>query len=147
MKCPCGGAEYDRCCGPRHLGSALAPTAEALMRSRYSAFVLGRADYLATTQRAPFGEVSTVFDKSVKWLGLTVHHARGGEGDSEGEVEFTARYLARDRLCALHETSTFERIAGRWLYTEGAPERTETRVERNAPCPCGSGRKFKSCCA
>lgn len=59
------------------------------------------------------------------------------EGDSAGEVEFTARYLAHDRLCALHETSSFERIAGLWLYTEGAAERAETRVERNATCPCG----------
>ena len=112
------------------------------MRSRYSAFVLQKPDYLSATQRAPFDTVgATAFGESVKWLGLTVHRA------AECEVEFTARYLSRDRLCTLHESSGFERVDGRWLYTSGDPQRTEARVERNAPCPCGSGKKFKSCCA
>lgn len=118
------------------------------MRSRYSAYVLGLADYLGATQRAPLDQRGTVsWSRSVKWVGLTVHHARGGEGDPAGEVEFTARYLLGDQLCSLHERSAFERVEGRWRYTTGSPEHSQTRVERNAPCPCGSGRKFKSCCA
>ena len=118
------------------------------MRSRYSAFVLQKPDYLAATQRAPFDTVgATAWGESVKWLGLTVHRAKGGPADFSGEVEFTARYLSRDRLCTLHESSGFDRVEGLWLYTRGEPQRTEERVERNAPCPCGSGKKFKSCCA
>ncbi|MBS1153042.1 MAG: motif domain protein [Myxococcaceae bacterium] len=147
-RCPCGGGEYPSCCGPRHTGAAPAPTAEALMRSRYSAYVRGLAGYLAATQRAPLDEKGTLsWAGSVKWLGLTVHFAKGGEGDGAGEVEFTARYLAGERLCSLHERSAFERDGGRWLYTTGTPEHSEQKVERNAPCPCGSGRKFKRCCA
>ena len=118
------------------------------MRSRYSAFALEQPQYLAATQRLPFdGAGTSRFGKSIKWLGLTVQRARGAEDDLAGEVEFTARCLAGDRLCTLHERSRFERVGGRWLYAEGDPQRTEARVERNAPCPCGSGRKFKSCCA
>ena len=143
--CPCGGGDYAQCCGPLHDGTRPADTAQALMRSRYSAYARGLVAYLASTQRAPMDETGT--RAPVKWVGLTVHRAKGGQGDATGEVEFTARYLAGDRLCSLHETSAFERVAGRWRYTTGEPDHAETKVERNAPCPCGSGRKFKSCCA
>ena len=88
-RCPCGGGDYERCCGPRHTGAAPAPTAEALMRSRYSAYVRGLAAYLAATQRAPLDEQGTLsWAGAVKWLGLTVHWAKGGEGADA--VEFTA---------------------------------------------------------
>ena len=115
------------------------------MRSRYSAFALGLPHHLAATQRAPFGDAG--LEPGAKWVGLTVHRARGAGDDAVGEVEFTARCLLGDRLGTLHEVSSFERIAGLWLYSAGLPHRTEERVERNAPCPCGSGKKFKSCCA
>jgi SEC-C motif-containing protein len=118
------------------------------MRSRYSAYVLGLTDYLGATQRAPLDAKGTLsWSGSVKWVGLTVHEARGGEGEPTAEVEFTARYLSGEALCSLHERSAFERIDGRWIYTTGTPDHAEAKVERNAPCPCGSGRKFKSCCA
>ncbi len=113
------------------------------MRSRYSAYVLNLSDYLAATQRAPMDPRAL---SRTRWVGLTVHRAKGGPGDGVGEVEFTARYLAGDRLCSLHETSAFERVGGRWVYTTGENELTQARVERNAPCPCGSGEKFKRCC-
>jgi SEC-C motif-containing protein len=115
------------------------------MRSRYSAFALNLPGYLAATQQAPFDAAQPLNEG--KWLGLTVHRAEGAQGEQRGEVEFTARYLTGNRLCILHERSQFERSQGRWLYTTGDPQRSEERVERNAPCPCGSGRKFKSCCA
>ena len=101
---------------------------------------------LAATQRAPFVESAGSLDPTLKWLGLTVHHAKGGEEDSIGEVEFTAHYLSHGMRCALHERSAFEQVAGLWLYTAGEARRTEEKLERNAPCPCGSGKKFKSCC-
>jgi len=139
MKCPCGAGLYDACCGPRHSLAAPAQTAEQLMRSRYSAFALGLGPYLAATQRAPFDPERTSLP--LKWVSLTVHRF------SEAEVEFTARYLAAGSLCSLHEVSAFEKVDGRWLYTTGEPELSEARVERNSPCPCGSGKKFKGCCA
>jgi SEC-C motif-containing protein len=142
MICPCGGGLYASCCGPRHDGAAPAPTAEALMRSRYSAFVLRLPNYLAATQRAP---MEGALDDKVHWLGLTVHAAKGSADDTTGEVEFSARYLAGGRLCTLREVSAFERDAGRWLYLDGKTQHSEEKLERNAPCPCGSGKKYKSC--
>src|SRR5512142_2721079 len=94
--CPCGGGAYATCCAPRHDGTRPAETAEALMRSRYSAFALGRADYLQVTHDVPATEEGRVeleaAARSVKWIGLTVHRTeRGGPGDEDGVVEFTAR--------------------------------------------------------
>lgn len=137
MICPCGGGPYAACCGPRHDGSAPAPTAEALMRSRYSAYALGKGDYLAATQRAPFD--ATRLNAGLVWVGLQVHEA------TVDRVAFTARYLAGNTLGVLKERSSFEQRDGRWIYTDGEPSLTEEKVERNQPCPCGSGRKFKSC--
>lgn len=150
QRCPCGGPTYATCCGPRHDGTRPAETAEALMRSRYSAFVLARADYLQATHDAPATEEDRrqleAAARSVTWLGLTVHGAeRGGPGDDEGFVDFTARSLEKNEVVELHERSRFRKASGRWLYADGAPTVTRTRAERNAPCPCGSGRKFKQC--
>lgn len=104
------------------------------MRSRYSAFALGRFDYLEATQLAPFegGEPQV-------WVCLTVHRA------AEDQVEFTARYLEGEKLVSLHERSHFVRREGRWLYAGGSPQVSTARVGRNEPCPCGSGKKLKSC--
>ncbi len=137
MKCPCGSGQYTGCCGPRHDGTLPAPTAEALMRSRYSAYALGNGDYLAATQRAPFD--ATRLNAGLVWVGLQIHEA------STDVVEFTAQYLAGDRLGVLRERSSFVQVNGRWIYTDGEPSLTETKVERNQACPCGSGKKFKAC--
>lgn len=120
------------------------------MRSRYSAFALGLADYLQATHDVPATEQGRrEFEAaagSVTWLGLTVHGAeRGGPGDDEGFVEFTARSLEQHQVVELHERSRFRKVDGRWRYVDGAPRVTRSRAERNAPCPCGSGRKFKQC--
>ncbi|MFZ5444928.1 MAG: YchJ family protein [Myxococcota bacterium] len=147
--CPCGGGAYASCCGPRHDGSRPAETAEALMRSRYSAFARADVDYLARTQLKPsegtWAETKQ-WAASVTWLSLEiVERERGGVADDAGVVEFIARYLEGDRVVALRERSTFVRRDGAWIYDAGKPSVTETRVERNQPCPCGSGRKFKQC--
>ena len=149
--CPCGGGEFETCCLPRHDGSSPAPTAEALMRSRYSAFATANVEYLRATQTKPTRDASSwdetrTWAQSVGWVGLTiVDRVKGGEGDDDGVVEFIARYVDGDGVTALKERSTFLRHEGRWIYDEGAPDVTRTRVERNAPCPCGSGKKFKQC--
>ena len=123
--CPCeSGQSYAACCGPWHTGLAEglhAPTPEALMRSRYSAYVLGLIDYLLATwhpSTAP-GELEL---PPVKWLGLEVRHAQA-DGDA-GVVEFVARCREGGRAQRLHETSRFVRQGGRWYYIDG--QMTET---------------------
>ncbi|MDA1101844.1 MAG: YchJ family protein [Proteobacteria bacterium] len=157
-ECPCGSAQpLAACCGPYIDGRAPAPTAEATMRSRYSAHVLGNADYLAATlsaeQRADYdkAEVEKSF-ADTKWLGLEIRKTDlGGAADETGTVEFVARYRNGKQATAHHELSFFTREDGRWVFAgcEMNPKAPTVRVEkvgRNAPCPCGSGKKYKKCC-
>ena len=130
--CPCGrlsGAgkagkalTYGACCG-RWLeaapDTALPPDAESLMRSRYSAFVLERADYLQSSWVDSHRPESIAFDPATKWLGLDVR-AHRQTSDSTAEVEFVARQKpANGPAVRLHERSRFVREAGRWLYLDG----------------------------
>ena len=122
--CPCGGATYASCCGPRHDGTRPAETAAALMRSRYSAFALCLPDYLQATHAVPATAQGRreleAAAKAVTWLGLTVHRAeRGGPADDEGVVKFTARSRAGEVIVELHERSRFRREGGRWRYVDG----------------------------
>ncbi len=111
------------------------------MRSRYSAFAKGLGDYLAhsAVKADGWGETAA-WAKTVAWLSLEVVDAA-----TPGVVEFVARYLEGDVVHALRERSTFVMLDGRWRYEAGAPTATTTRVARNEPCPCGSGKKFKQC--
>ena len=115
--CPCGsGLAYARCCEPCHLGQAAA-TAEALMRSRYSAYVLALHDYLRETWHADT-RPEKFDDAPVRWLGLEVkRHAQ--QDETHAIVEFVARYRADGRGHRLHETSRFVREGGRWYYVDG----------------------------
>lgn len=85
----------------------------------------------------------------MEWLGLDVLvcHA-GGTDDTEGTVEFVARYSHEGRPGSLHEISHFHKENDQWLYVSGEFPRTPQQVKtgRNDPCPCGSGKKFKKCC-
>lgn len=117
-RCPClSGDTYGSCCGPFHSGDATAPTAVRLMRSRYSAFVVGDEQYLLDTWHPATRPASIDLDPAVRWMSLevlgTVH---GGPFDSEGIVEFMAHYRANGEGARQHETSSFVRDAGRWLY-------------------------------
>jgi SEC-C motif-containing protein len=115
--CPCdSGVAYDACCARWHAGAA-APSAEALMRSRYSAFVLGLADYLLATWHPATRPSSLALDPAVKWLGLDVRASRT-EGD-RATVEFVARSKLGGRATRLHEISRFVRESGRWYYVDG----------------------------
>lgn len=113
------------------------------MRSRYSAFALAQADYLAATALAPTTDAAREelrhWASEVVWLGLQVLEAR------DNEVEFVARYLEGERVVSLRERSTFVLHDGRWLYASGTPQVTAERVGRNELCPCGTGKKFKLC--
>ncbi len=119
--CPCGAADYDRCCGRFHRG-AIPGTAEQLMRSRYSAYVLGLGDYLRATwhpdTRPDTIDVGSAEAKATRWLGLDVkRHVPDGD---RAVVEFVARYrIGGGSAQRLHEISRFERIDGRWYYRDG----------------------------
>lgn len=125
-RCPClSGDTYGACCGRYHSGAATAPTAEALMRSRYSAFAVGDEAYLLATW-APRTRPESAGVGDEQWRRLDIHRTeRGGPFDTTGVVEFTAHYRspsAGTRGAALHETSRFERTDGRWYYVDGARE-------------------------
>lgn len=155
--CPCGsGKELDTCCAPI-LAGAPAPTALALLRSRYTAFVQGNIGYLAETL-AP--DIRDDFDQveaervtgEAKWQGLEVRTVSGGgEDDETASIEFMARFSLHGQQRIQHERSTFGREDGRWVCTGGEvnpkdPPRQVVKVGRNEPCPCGSGKKYKKCC-
>lgn len=120
--CPCGTKlPYGQCCGRWHEGPEhlQAPTAEALMRSRYSAFVLGLHDYLlATWHPGTRPAVLEPAEPGLRWLGLDVkRHER--QDDTHATVEFVARSKLGGRAHRLHELSRFVREDGRWYYVDG----------------------------
>jgi SEC-C motif-containing protein len=120
--CPCGlPLPYTACCGLWHEGPKYlqAPTTEALMRSRYSAFVLGRHDYLLATWH-PTTRPAAIEPNppGLRWLGLEVKSYRLLDAD-HAEVEFVARHKLGGRAQRLHERSRFERVEGVWLYVDG----------------------------
>lgn len=107
------------CCGPVVSGERLAATATELMRSRYTAFVIGDADHLVSSWHPRTRPQRLDLDDTV-WLGLEVIDAVGGEsGDQTGLVEFVARWSRGGATGTLHECSRFERRAGRWFYLDG----------------------------
>ena len=126
MPCYCGSdLEYEDCC-QRHVEQRVAaPTAEALMRSRYSAYVLGKIEYLYTTTHPAFrrtdlksGYQATC--DSTEWIGLKVLNTfQGLEKDKVGKVEFEATYLQEGRRAIHREKSRFKRHSGKWYYTDG----------------------------
>jgi SEC-C motif domain protein len=133
--CPCGGPSFAACCGPFLDGSAAAPTAEALMRSRYTAYTLGNEDYLRATWHPSTRPATPVIDpdEHLQWLGLEVkstlrlrqRKADLPEQQDRDTVEFVARYKIGGRAHRLHELSRFVRESGadgvpRWFYLDGS---------------------------
>jgi len=118
--CPCGsGRTLAACCGRFHAGEP-APDAESLMRSRYSAFVLGLEDYLRATWHPATRPAALGLDTVPRpqWLGLAVKSHTPLDA-THATVEFVARYKLNGRAYRLHETSNFERVDGHWLYVDG----------------------------
>lgn len=117
--CPCDrDASYLQCCGVFHQGTP-APSAVALMRSRYTAFVVGDVDYLFRTWHPKTRPHEIGVDPATVWQGLVIHRTEQGlPGDDVGVVEFTAMYQEHGRECSLHETSSFARRGGRWVYVD-----------------------------
>lgn len=153
--CPCGsGDAHATCCAPL-LAGAPAPTALALMRSRYTAYVVGAIDYVvATHDEATRDQIdvaaSTAWSKETLWKGLEIVATEaGGEGEATGVVEFIARGITRGAPFAQRERSRFRRVEGRWYYVDGEvraiPAKKPKALGPNEPCSCGSGKKFKRC--
>jgi SEC-C motif-containing protein len=109
---------FSACCGPFLEENIPAPDAETLMRSRYSAFVLGDLAYLLTTWHASTRPSDLTLDPAAKWLGLEVRSHRLLDAD-HAEVEFVARCREAGRATRLHERSRFVRASGRWCYVDG----------------------------
>jgi SEC-C motif-containing protein len=156
--CPCGNSlDYDQCCGVYHKGEN-APTAETLMRARYSAFVKNEIKYVENTHEPGTSDFdpneAENWAKNSNWLGLEiVKTERGRENDDSGVVEFKANYEdSKNNKITHHEVSNFKKIDGKWYYSSGSIvgldpiKRSTPKVGRNEPCPCGSGKKFKKCC-
>jgi len=155
--CPCGSKKsFEDCCGPILAGEP-APTAEALMRSRYTACANGHIDHIerscAKEAREEFNreEIERYLDE-MTWHGLEVLSVRdGGSEDESGCVDFVFHMEHNGKSYTQREIATFERINGLWYYTGGEvnprsePARCE-KIGRNDPCSCGSGKKSKKCC-
>lgn len=117
--CPCGSGEaFAACCGPLHTGTAKAATAEALMRSRYSAFALGDASYLLRTWHpATRPERLDLDDRA--WTGLAILETTGGSAlHTQGTVRFRADYTDPDGPGSQTENSVFERVGADWYYVD-----------------------------
>lgn len=150
--CPCGSAlSYADCCAPFHNGDTIPSTAEALMRSRFSAFALHNSAYLLATwdvSTRPVG-LDLANDPS-QWLRLEiVGTKKGGVSDSKGQVSFNAYYRQHGKEGVMAETSRFRKVANRWFYVDGVvadTAKTAAAPSKNSLCPCGSGKKFKRCC-
>ncbi|MYN16851.1 hypothetical protein GTP81_08810 [Rugamonas sp. FT107W] len=131
--CPCGGPSLASCCGPYIAGAAIPPTAEALMRSRYTAYVQRNEPYLMTTWHASTRPAEPIMSKEEKlqWLGLEVKSAlrlrqrKAEDADPTTDtVEFVARFKTNGRAQRLHEISNFVREPAegglRWFYVDGS---------------------------
>lgn len=157
--CPCGSGDlFSACCGPLIAGRP-ADNPQALMRSRYTAFTLGEIDYLMQSvhpdKRHEHDRAAIrAWSENAVWQGLEISETQGGGEDEErGSVVFTAHYSEKGEQRMHREYATFEKFQGRWFFYDGEavkPKqvvRHQPKVGRNDPCPCGSGKKYKKCCA
>ena len=149
---------YSDCCQPYHEGidesnDIKAESAERLMRSRYSAFVLIKPEYIVKTtvptQQALLDIKSIeAWARETSWAGLEIVSHKGKLGKRHAQVEFKAFYTAQDgQQAAHHELSSFVKIKGktgeRWYFLDPTVAMT---ISQKQPCLCGSGEKFKRCC-
>ena len=155
--CPCGSTKnYNDCCEPIIKGTQPAETAEQLMRARYSAYTKTEMDFVFNStdpaNREGYDHDGTrAWAENSEWLGLEIiGTVRGGADDSNGEVEFIARFKENGTLREHHENALFKRKEGVWYFSDGVMVKpkpvTVTKVGRNDPCTCGSGLKYKKCC-
>ena len=159
-QCPCGSKElYTDCCEIYISGTKNPETAEKLMRSRYTAYVNVEIDYLFETlhpdNRGDHDSKNAKdWAQSSEWIDLEIVNTKdGGPEDSEGVVEFCANYRQKGSRLKHHEIATFKKLDDKWYFEDGEAvkpdqvKRDGKKIGRNEPCPCGSGKKYKKCCA
>lgn len=155
--CPCGsGKSYADCCEPIITNARAAATAEELMRARYAAHVGVQIDFIVDSTHPEHRQdldrqTTQTWAEKTTWLGLEIlDTVQGGIEETEGEVEFIARFRENDQLRTHHERAKFQRQGGQWYFVDGSMVKPQPLVAnktgRNDPCPCGSGQKFKKCC-
>lgn len=173
MKCPCGSNNtYEECCGPFLSGQTHPDTAEKLMRSRYTAYTRADIEYIEKTMapeaRKDFDVTGTKqWAEGSRWKGLKIIDTQeGGPENKTGMVEFTATYEKDGEGIDHHEVAQFRKNKeGKWLFVDGEAHthkegeghheltkpitvvRERPKIGRNDPCECGSGKKYKKCCA
>lgn len=161
--CPCGsGLAYSACCAPYHEGKTLLPHGEAVVRSRFSAFCLEKYDFLVETTHPDFrddlsAESVRENTQGITWQSLEIRESGLEPAKDGGEpfetVTFSVLYEREGRVYQMAETSYFAHEGDKLYYVEGMAHRPlgyrrpEPKVGRNEPCPCGSGKKYKKCCA
>ena len=156
MACICGlGESTETCCGPIIKGERPAPTAEALMRSRFAAYALGEIDYILGSLHPEHREdvdrgATETWSKNATWKNLEILSTEaGGAEDEKGTVEFKAHFELNGVPQIHHERGQFAKHAGRWYYVDGdvigskPVVREGPRIGRNDPCHCGSGEEIQ----
>jgi len=159
-ECPCcSGLTYAECCEPVIRGEKNPETPEQVMRARYSAYARTEIDYLEDSThvdgREDFDKASSrTWSENADWEKLEIVRTQGGgPDDNQGFVEFIARFVQKDIKQKHHEVAEFKKEGDRWFFLDGQPvtpepyKRETPKVGRNNPCPCGSGKKYKKCCA
>jgi len=122
--CPCGsGRGFEQCCGPVLKDPRAAASAEALMRSRYTAYTLGASEHILRTWAPETRPREVYIDPARRWLGLKVkRREQGTPGDETGVVEFVARSKVGGKADRAHEVSEFRFDGDMWLYVAAARE-------------------------
>jgi SEC-C motif-containing protein len=159
MPCPCqSGKVFSQCCEPIIKGLKKEETAEQLMRARYTAYTQIAMDFIEETHDPKTrGEIDIEANRrwaeTTRWKGLEIlETTQGGIDDEVGTVEFKATFETDEGLQVHHELSEFRKQDGVWHFSDGKTPgirtvvRSEAKVGRNDPCPCGSGTKYKKCC-
>lgn len=156
MHCYCGSNKnYPACCQPFHLGSKYPPTAEALMRARYSAYAIKDASYIYNTytkKSQANHSTAEIFQwaDQCQWVKLEVNEfcPQVLGANHQATVKFSAYYLIKNDYFLLHELSRFVIENGHWKYADGdiIEHTLISTLKRNDKCPCNSGKKFKQCC-
>ncbi len=147
--CLCGSMKLmDECCLPFLSGIIQPETALNLMRSRYTAYCLRDGQYLQRTWHVSTRPAKLDFQgDDTEWVRLDIVGQELGENsDTLGRVEFVALYRQGGQLKRLHESSRFVKEEGEWFYVDG-DIKPDVKPGRNDPCFCGSGKKYKKCCA
>ncbi|NRA24911.1 MAG: SEC-C domain-containing protein, partial [Oleispira sp.] len=135
---------YCDCCQPLHKGQS-ACSAEALMRSRFSAFALQLNDYLLSSWHPATRPTQLDLAVDTQWKRL--HIISANNDTQQGSVHFKAYYQEQDTWHLLEETSKFLFENGHWFYHSGNYQPQILKPSRNDTCPCGSNKKFKKCCS